>query len=140
MEKSIQAVCAEADFVNSPFCQCCVPNGYYSISDSCQCTQLILDTDFCWYDGSEAGYPAVSNALAFASNVCQDRAISVPYVDVNTSVSPNHVVDDTDTGVPDAPSVEGGSPDAGGDGSQGNQDGSGESGGLDGASADSAPD
>jgi hypothetical protein len=98
MKASITAVCGEAEFVHSPFCQCCVPNGYFSINDSCQCTQLILDTDFCWYDETSAGYPAVRNALSYASNVCQNRAISVPYADVNTAMCPNQVVLVSDSG------------------------------------------
>lgn len=88
MEQSISTVCSEPEFVDSPFCRCCVPNGYYSIDDTCTCQPLVLNTDFCWYDGTEAGYPSVRNALSYAASVCENRGINVPYADVNTAACP----------------------------------------------------
>jgi hypothetical protein len=99
VESSIRTVCEGPEFRNSPFCACCVPNGYYSIDDTCQCQPLIFDTNFCLYDGTEAGYPAVADAVSYAASVCQDRGVSVPYIDVNTSTCPSRVVPVMDGGV-----------------------------------------
>ena len=76
---SIQTVCAEPAFVNTPFCQCCVPAGLFSIDDTCACRPLILDVDFCYYKEGAGGYPAIRAALDHAASVCSGRPVSVPY-------------------------------------------------------------
>jgi hypothetical protein len=81
MEKSIRDVCMEPGYANTPFCTCCVPNGYYSIDDTCECKRLVFDADFCQYDARSTGYPSVRRALEYASDVCRDRQVSVPDVE-----------------------------------------------------------
>lgn len=76
---SIQTVCAEPAFVNTPFCQCCVPAGLFSIDDTCTCRPLILDVDFCYYKEGPGGYPAIRSALDHAASVCSGRPITLPF-------------------------------------------------------------
>lgn len=76
MEKSIKEVCNEAAFDGNPFCACCVPNGFFSIDDTCNCQPLVLDADFCFYDGEASGHPSVRKALVHAAEVCKDRTVT----------------------------------------------------------------
>jgi hypothetical protein len=77
LKMSIDAVCDEPAFVSTPFCQCCRPKGFYSIDDTCTCQPLVFDSDFCFYDSTPSGYPAIRNALVHASSVCLNRSITV---------------------------------------------------------------
>ena len=83
MTSSITAVCGEGAFANTPFCQCCVPAGLFSIDDTCACKPLILDVDFCYYKEGTGGYPAIRAALDHASSVCSGRPVTVPYSAAN---------------------------------------------------------
>jgi hypothetical protein len=78
LQTGIDRICREPAFVNSPFCVCCVPNGYYSIDDSCRCKPLVLDAEFCFYSPDTSGDPAIRNAIAYAASVCVNRPASLP--------------------------------------------------------------
>jgi hypothetical protein len=77
IQRSIDVVCAEPAFASTPFCQCCRPKGFYSIDDTCTCQPLVFGSDFCFYDATPSGYPAIRTALVHASSVCQNRSITV---------------------------------------------------------------
>ena len=47
------------------------------IDDTCTCQPLVFDSDFCFYDSTPSGYPAIRNALVHASSVCLNRSITV---------------------------------------------------------------
>ena len=79
MQASISQVCTEPEFKGTAFCACCVPNHYFSIDDTCACKPLVLDADFCFFDPSAGGYPAVRTALVHAASVCANRTVSLPY-------------------------------------------------------------
>jgi hypothetical protein len=87
MRASIDAVCAEPEFKDTPFCACCVPAGFYSIEDTCTCKALVLDADFCFYADGSAGYPQVRSALQYAASVCENRTVRLPYGDSGPSAS-----------------------------------------------------
>ena len=79
MSQELKAVCAEPQFANTPFCNCCVPSGFYAIDDTCTCKPLVLDADFCFFDDTDAGRPQIRSALVYAASVCQDRTVKLPY-------------------------------------------------------------
>lgn len=110
IQTSIVNVCKELAFKDSPFCTCCVPAGLYSIDDTCTCQPLIFDADFCYYKNGTGGYPSVRAALQYASSVCLDRPVAVPYasskVDGGMCVASTRTSNDagtSDSGTGDAP-------------------------------------
>ncbi len=103
IQKSLTAVCAEPDFINTPFCTCCVPAGMFSIDDTCTCKPLVFDADFCYYKVGSGGYPQVRAGLQYATSVCLGRPVSVPYgtVDAGMCVPTTSVVPmSSDAGAP----------------------------------------
>jgi hypothetical protein len=87
MKVSLNTVCAEAQFRDTPFCSCCIPSGFYSIDDTCACKPLILDVEFCFYSESSGGKPAVRRALEYAASVCVNRTVNVSPWNSDASVA-----------------------------------------------------
>lgn len=79
MQTQIGNVCSEPAFRDTPFCRCCVPNGYLSIDDTCTCRPLVFDDDFCFYDDKDSGHPQIRSALVYAAGVCLNRPVNLPY-------------------------------------------------------------
>jgi hypothetical protein len=79
IEPLIDKVCTEPAYAQSPFCQCCVANGLYSVDNDCECRALNFDTEVCLYAKSEQALPKVRGAVAFANDICSVRKPVIPW-------------------------------------------------------------
>lgn len=80
MEPLIRNVCSEPAYANSPFCLCCVANGFYSVDNDCQCRALNFDTEVCQYALIDQAMPKVRAAVEFADSICSVRNPMLPYL------------------------------------------------------------
>jgi len=101
IETEIQSICQEAAYKGSPFCVCCVQNRLLSVDDTCSCRGLIFDTEECYYATDNQAAPQARAAVAFANNVCTNRAPLVPLADAG---SPQCTVEVNEGGAPAASS------------------------------------
>jgi hypothetical protein len=76
---AIDALCAQFPYKASQFCRICVPNGFYSVDDSCTCRSLTFNTNYCYYSKEPGSSPDIRTALDYAVQVCSDRAAQLPY-------------------------------------------------------------
>jgi len=73
MVKQIKSVCQETiAYADSPFCQTCVNNEYYSTTGpaDCECAPLTLDAEFCSYSKDGEAKPAIRSAIDDANQTC----------------------------------------------------------------------
>jgi hypothetical protein len=78
-QRGIAQLCQLNTYRPSQFCRICVPNGFYSVDDSCTCGSLTFDTDYCYYAVDDAATPDLRNALDYAVQVCSNRSAKLPY-------------------------------------------------------------
>jgi len=79
IEPMVKQVCQELPYVNSPFCGCCVANGFYSVDNDCGCRALALDTGACFYATDDQARPQVRAAIEFANAICSVRKPVLPW-------------------------------------------------------------
>jgi hypothetical protein len=75
------SICSEPPYVNSPFCVCCVANGFYAMDADCTCRALEFDVSACYYAKDEQAKPQARAAVEYANQLCTDRTVNVPYLD-----------------------------------------------------------
>jgi hypothetical protein len=85
MERLIFDVCNEPPYVNTPFCACCVTNQFFSVSSDCTCRGLNFNSDTCYYAKNEQAMPQARDAVQYANNICNQRRVTVPFLDASPS-------------------------------------------------------
>jgi hypothetical protein len=78
-EQGIGQLCELDTYRPSQFCRICVPNGFFSVDDSCTCKSLTFNADYCYYSTGSAATPQLRGALDYAVQVCSDRSAKLPY-------------------------------------------------------------
>ncbi|MBK8256869.1 MAG: hypothetical protein IPK82_29880 [Polyangiaceae bacterium] len=78
IQNLIHDTCESAEYQSSPFCTCCVANGYYSIDADCNCRDLIFDAETCLYANGDQGRPAVRAAIEYANSQCSSQKVGLP--------------------------------------------------------------
>jgi hypothetical protein len=83
-EVQLKTLCGDPAYAGSPFCACCVANGFYSVADDCTCRVLSFDADACYFATDVEALPSLRSAVDYASSICQGRKAGVPYADAGT--------------------------------------------------------
>jgi hypothetical protein len=115
IEPLIEEVCMEQAYAPSPFCSCCVPNGFYSVDNDCTCRPLLFNATACFYSTDRQAKPQVREAIEFANSICTIRKPALPWPleqDAGGACRSPAILDDSDSGASglgvDASTAEGG--------------------------------